>query len=59
MSYARKLLAEPYLSIKEIGLMCGYEEVNYFCRIFKKHNRTSPGSFRMRNYKKECHSFKT
>jgi AraC-like DNA-binding protein len=52
MSYARKLLAEPYLSIKEIGLMCGYEEVNYFCRIFKKHNRISPGSLRLRNYKK-------
>ncbi|MFA6102409.1 MAG: AraC family transcriptional regulator [Victivallaceae bacterium] len=52
MRHARKLLAEPYLSIKEIGLMCGYEEVNYFCRIFKRHNRISPGSFRMENYKK-------
>lgn len=52
MRYARKLLAEPYLTLKEIGLRCGYEEVNYFCRIFKKYNNISPGSFRLRNYKK-------
>jgi AraC-like DNA-binding protein len=46
MQYARKLLSEPYLNIKEVCAMCGYDDVNYFCRIFKKYNGGSPGRFR-------------
>lgn len=47
MQHARKLLSDPYLSIKEVCNMCGYSDINYFCRIFKKCNGNSPGKFRL------------
>lgn len=46
MRYARRLLTDPYMPIKQIGIMCGYDDVNYFCRLFRKNNNISPGKFR-------------
>ena len=43
---ARKLLKNPGLSIKEIGIMCGYSDPNYFSRIFKKYEGVTPSEFR-------------
>ena len=51
MQHARKLLSDPYLSIKEVCSMCGYSDINYFCRIFKKCNGHSPGNFRLESVK--------
>ncbi len=43
---ARRLLRNPGLSIKEIGIMCGYADPNYFSRIFKKYEGVTPSEFR-------------
>ena len=43
---ARRLLRSPGLSIKEIGIMCGYADPNYFSRIFKKYEGVTPSEFR-------------
>jgi two-component system response regulator YesN len=46
MEYAEKLLRESGKNIKEIGKLAGYEDSNYFCKIFKKEMGTSPKQFR-------------
>lgn len=43
---ARRLLRDPYLRVKEIATLCGFEDTNYFCRLFKKHTGTSPSCWR-------------
>ncbi len=43
--YAKDYLMWEGYSIKQIGLMCGFEDVNYFCRFFKKHTGTSPSTY--------------
>jgi AraC-like DNA-binding protein len=43
---AKDLLMDPYLSVKEIGMQCGFEDINYFGRLFKKHLQISPGDWR-------------
>lgn len=53
MARARRLLTDPYMPIKQVGISCGYSDVNYFCRIFKKHNNISPGQFRLQSLKKQ------
>lgn len=45
---AQTLLSDPHLSIKEIGAQCGFSNANYFCRIFRRHWKESPGAFRRR-----------
>ena len=45
---ARRLLRSPGYSIKEIGIMCGYSDPNYFSRIFKKYEGVTPSEFRER-----------
>lgn len=44
---ARQLLAEGTLSVKEVGVACGYEDPNHFSRIFHKRYGCSPRDFRM------------
>ncbi|OGV49122.1 MAG: hypothetical protein A2017_08015 [Lentisphaerae bacterium GWF2_44_16] len=53
MRYARRLLTDPYMPIKQIGIMCGYDDVNYFCRLFRKNNNISPGQFRLQSFSKQ------
>lgn len=43
---AEQLLRDPYLSIKEIGGLCGYADANYFARQFRKHFGRSPTAYR-------------
>ncbi len=43
---ARRMLRNPGYSIKEIGIMCGYSDPNYFSRIFKKYEGVTPSEFR-------------
>lgn len=45
---ARELLLNPSLSIKEICVMSGYSDPNYFSRIFKKWTDESPSEYRER-----------
>ncbi len=46
MAKARLLLGDPYLSVAEISVQCGLDQPAYFCRIFKKFHRRTPGQFR-------------
>jgi len=46
LSYARDLLMNTDLSIKEIAFQSGFEEEQYFCRFFKKAVGKTPTSYR-------------
>lgn len=46
MEKAKELLSITSLSIKEISYLCGYEDQNYFSRVFKKLVGISPKIFR-------------
>lgn len=43
------LLQNPGMKIKEIAHLSGFEDVNYFCSVFKKLEQISPGQFRKIN----------
>jgi AraC-like DNA-binding protein len=46
MSRARKLLAQPGLSISEVCYRSGFNNLNHFCNLFKRYAGVSPGQFR-------------
>ena len=46
IAHAKELLKNPALSIKEICVMSGYSDPNYFSRIFKKQENMSPSEYR-------------
>ncbi len=48
IAHAKELLKNPELSIKEICLMSGYSDPNYFSRIFKKQEDATPSEYRER-----------
>lgn len=48
IAHARELLKNPDLSIKEICVMSGYSDPNYFSRIFKKQEEVTPSEYRER-----------
>ncbi|MCF0133739.1 MAG: response regulator [Blautia sp.] len=43
---AKEMLMNPEISIKEIGMSCGYADPNYFSRIFKKQTDMTPREYR-------------
>lgn len=43
---AKKLLLDPYLTVKEVAARCGFEDVNYFVRLFRREERQTPGRWR-------------
>jgi AraC family transcriptional regulator, arabinose operon regulatory protein len=40
------LLQHPRMQVKEIALLSGFEDANYFCSVFKKQEQISPNQFR-------------
>ncbi len=48
ISHAKELLKNPELSIKEICVLSGYSDPNYFSRIFKKQEDVTPSEYRER-----------
>jgi AraC-like DNA-binding protein len=43
---AKTLLRATALRCREVALRCGYENSQFFCRLFKRANGVSPGRFR-------------
>lgn len=43
---AAELLFTTEMSVEMIGKACGYEDVNYFCKVFRRYMKMSPGEFR-------------
>jgi AraC-like DNA-binding protein len=43
---AVRLLQTEQLSVKEVATRCGFEDVSYFCKIFRKYQNVSPNEFR-------------
>lgn len=48
MQRARALLRDPYLRVNDIARLCGYEEANYFVRLFRRMHGVPPGQWRSR-----------
>jgi AraC-like DNA-binding protein len=46
LSEAQKMLIETKKSIHDISIECGYDNLSYFNRQFKSHNKMSPKVFR-------------
>jgi AraC-like DNA-binding protein len=46
MELAARLLKETLLTIAEIAERCGYDDIYYFSKSFKKYHSTSPGRYR-------------
>ena len=46
MSWARELLLSTDLPIKQIGIMCGYEDSHFFSKCFKSFFGTTPTQYR-------------
>jgi two-component system, response regulator YesN len=52
MDYAKELLLNSHYKIKDISQSVGYDDSNYFCRMFKKHTGLTPKEFQSRSVKK-------
>ena len=49
ISAARELLRSTDLRVKEISYRCGFDDEQYFCRIFKRQTGNTPIEFRARS----------
>lgn len=46
MNRARELLLDPSVPVKDIGAAVGYQDPNYFSRLFRRQTGLSPSEFR-------------
>jgi AraC-like DNA-binding protein len=46
LGQAQKLLRDPYRSVAEIARACGYDDPNYFARLFRRRVGVAPGVWR-------------
>lgn len=50
MQAAKTALQTPYLSVKEVAAICGYPDINYFVRAFRKTHGLPPGQWRQHHH---------
>jgi len=48
IDFAKELFRDKNISIKEVSKKVGYEDPNYFCRIFKKNTGQTPKDYKNR-----------
>jgi AraC-like DNA-binding protein len=53
MVLAKKLLTTTNISVEQISTVCGFEDLTYFYRLFKRHFHTTPIQFR-ENFRNEA-----
>lgn len=53
VSLAKELLEFSDFSISEISLMCGYENLHFFSRVFKENTGLSPTEYRKKEIEKD------
>lgn len=46
LHHALKLLNTTHLPIHDIAVQCGFDDINYFSRVFKKYQGQTPSSYR-------------
>ena len=46
MRLAVRLLQTSTASVKEISAQCGFDDVSYFCKVFRKVHSLTPGEYR-------------
>ncbi len=51
MEEAKKLLAQPNVIVKEVGVRVGYLDSNYFTKVFKRLEGVNPSEYRMSSLK--------
>jgi AraC-like DNA-binding protein len=49
MQLALELLDQPHLSLQEIARRCGYNDAEYFGRLFQRYHNITPARFRRRS----------
>lgn len=46
MKYAQELLIDSKLTLGEVALMCGFDDISYFSRVFRQNFDQTPSQFR-------------
>lgn len=46
MQYALQWLEQPHLTLGEVARRCGYHDVEYFSRLFRRYHQMPPGRWR-------------
>ena len=49
IEYAKRLLKTKYLSVSQISEMCGFKEIYYFSKVFKKECGYTPSEYKNLN----------
>ena len=50
IKYAKKLLKNQSIQINEVCYLSGFEDANYFIRLFKKHEGVTPKQYQLMNF---------
>ncbi|MCZ8169076.1 MAG: helix-turn-helix domain-containing protein [Flavobacterium sp.] len=50
IKYAKKLLSNPKININEVSYATGFEDCNYFIRLFKKYEGVTPKQYQLMNF---------
>ncbi len=50
IKHAKKLLKNPSIQINEVCYLSGFEDANYFIRLFKKHEGVTPKQYQLMNF---------
>jgi len=50
MKFAKKLLSNPTIHVSEVSYATGFEDSNYFIRLFKKYEGVTPKQYQLMNF---------
>jgi AraC-like DNA-binding protein len=50
IKYAKKLLSNPRNNVSQVSYAAGFDDCNYFIRLFKRHEGVTPKQYQLMNY---------